>query len=224
VAGVDLSVAPGESVGLVGPNGAGKTTLLRCVLGLLAVDAGTARVHGFDTLAQHPAAMRFVAFVPETPRPVGNLTPWEHLEFVARAFGFPPGWETHARTILGWLDLEEKVDRYSSELSKGQQQKIHIAMAMLRDPELLVLDEPLIGLDPKAAHGLKVWIQDRQRQGKSTLASSHALPFVEEVATRVVVMDRGIIVADGTVDALRERASLARGSPLEQIFLRITGA
>jgi ABC-2 type transport system ATP-binding protein len=224
VSGVDLEVSLGETVGLVGPNGAGKTTFLRCLLGLLAADSGTAWIHGLDTLAQHSEAMRFVAFVPETPGPVGYLTPREHLVFVARAFQLAPGWDARAATILRSLDLEEKATRPASELSKGQKQKVHLAMAMLRDPELLILDEPLIGLDPKAAYLLKTWILERRKTGKATLASSHSLSFVEEIATRVVVLDRGHVIADGTIEALRQRAALVPGTPLEQIFLRITGA
>jgi ABC-type multidrug transport system ATPase subunit len=220
--GVDLAIGPGEIVGLVGPNGAGKTTLLQCLVGLLRMDTGTVTIDGHDVVREHAEAMRALGFVPETPRPIPNLTPAEHLLYTARAFNLPEGWRTRAGHVLQTLDLWDLRDRLAQELSKGQKQKIHLAMVMLRDPALVILDEPLIGLDPKAAFTLKEWVRARARAGGSALVSSHSLGFVEELSTRVMVLDGGSVVASGTIAELRDRTRLAAGTPFEQVFLKIT--
>lgn len=222
LAGVDLSVAPGEVVGLVGPNGAGKTTLIRCIAGLLQMEAGSSAIGGFDVVRQHPEAMRQLGFVPETPHPIPNLTPFEHLLFVAKAFSLPDGWQARARETLAALDLADLGDRLAGELSKGQQQKVHLSMVMLRNPNVVILDEPLIGLDPKAAHTLKAWTRARVAAGGAVLLSSHSLGFIEELCQRVVVLNAGSVLATGTIAALRERTRLATGTPFEEVFLKIT--
>lgn len=224
LAGLDVSVAPGEVVGLVGPNGAGKTTFLRCVTGLLEMQAGSATIWGFDVVQDHPNAMRHLGFVPETPHPIPNLTAREHLLFTAKAFALTDRWHARAEEVLASLDLGELADRLTSELSKGQKQKVHLAMVMLRDPDLVVLDEPLIGLDPKAAHTLKQWVRTRAAAGGCVLLSSHSLGFVEELCKRVVIVDRGRVQAAGTISALREQTRSAIGTPFEEVFLKITAS
>lgn len=219
---VSLRVLPGEIWGLVGPNGSGKTTLLRCLCGLIRMDSGRASLFGHDVVHDHVEAVRSLAFAPELPHPFPNLTPFEHLLFVARAFQVPPGWEPRAEAILRDLDLVEKRDRLCQELSKGQQQKVHLAMAMLRDPKVILLDEPLIGLDPKAAYRLKQWIRERAASGAAVLVSSHTLSFVEEICSRVAVMGNGRFLAVGTIPELRSATRSAVGTPFEQIFLKIT--
>ena len=131
------------------------------------MDSGKAAILGHDVTADHPAAMASFAFVPELPAPFASLTPSEHLRFTARAFGLSPGWESRASSILHRLDLDDKADRLCGELSKGQKQKIHIAMAMLRDPQFVILDEPLIGIDPKGIRLLKDWIRERVADRRS---------------------------------------------------------
>ena len=118
--------------------------------------------------------------------------------------------------------MDEKRDSVASELSKGQKQKIHVAIAMLREPAVLILDEPLIGIDPKGAHVLREWIRERARAGASGIVSSHSLPLIEAVCDRVAVMDHARISAQGTIDELRLRVAAERGTSFEDIFLRIT--
>ena len=222
VDGISFVVRSGEVLGLVGPNGAGKTTALRCLCGLLRMDAGRAQLGGHDILRDPIPARQSLAFIPEIPQPFPFLTPFEHLIFVARAYGLPEGWQSRAEFLLRALDLDEKRESLSMELSKGQKQKIHLAMAMLRDPAILVLDEPLIGIDPKGAHVLKGWIRERAAAGAGGIVSSHSLALIEEVCARVAIMDHGRIIAEGTIDQLRQQAAADRGTSFEEVFLRIT--
>ncbi len=222
VDGVSLEVRRGEVLGLVGPNGAGKTTLLRCLCGLLRMDAGHVLLGGHDVIADPIPARQALAFIPEVPHPFPFLTPAEHLVFVARAYGLRDGWQARAERVLGDLDLDEKRDSVATELSKGQKQKIHLAMAMLREPTVLVLDEPLIGIDPKGARVLREWIRERARAGAGGIVSSHSLPLIEAVCDRVAVMDHARIPAQGTIEQLRLRVAAERGTTFEEVFLRIT--
>ena len=219
---VSIVVPPGEVLGLVGPNGAGKTTLLRCVCGLLRMDAGQVWIAGHDVVADPISARQALAFIPEVPSPFPFLTPPEHLTFVARAYGLGDGWQSRAERLLRDLDLDEKRDAYAFELSKGQKQKIHLAMAMVRDPAALVLDEPLIGIDPKGAHVLKEWVRERARAGAGGIVSSHSLALIEAVCDRVAIMDHARIVAQGTIDDLRRQAAAGKGTSFEEVFLKIT--
>ncbi len=217
-----MTVPAGEIVGLVGPNGAGKTTAIRCLCGLLRMDAGQVWIQGHDIEGDPIPARQALAYVPEIPHPFPYLTPPEHLRFIARAYSLADGWEARADAVLRDLDLDEKRDAMPLELSKGQKQKIHLAMVMIREPTALVLDEPLIGLDPKAQHVLKRWIRERAGKGAGGIVSSHSLALIEEVCTRVAIMDRGRVVAVGTFEELRRHAAAERGTSFEDVFLKIT--
>ncbi len=219
---VSFAVARGEILGLIGPNGSGKTTLLRCLTGLLLEDSGTSAIGGHDIHKDPIPARAMMAYLPEVPHPLAYLTPTEHLQFVARAYQLAPGWEARASTILEALDLTEKARSLAIDLSKGQKQKIHLAMAMLRDPQVLVLDEPLIGIDPKGAFVLKRWIKERAGAGAGGVVSSHSLALVEEVCHRVLVLAHGRPVVGGTFDELRRLAHAAPGASLEEVFLTLT--
>lgn len=221
---VSLSLGAGEALGLVGPNGSGKTTLLRCASGLLRMDAGRSAILGHDVSKEHSAAMAALAFVPELPAPFPALTPREHLLFAARVFGLAAGWEVRAESVLRTLDLTEVADRLCMELSKGQKQKVHVAQAMLRNPPVVVLDEPLIGIDPKGVRAVKDWIRERVAAGGSFLVSSHALAFVEEVCQRIGILNKGRLLAIGTLDELRARSRSSGDATLEDAFLRLTEA
>ena len=222
VADVSLVVRPGEAVGLVGPNGSGKTTFLRGACGLLKMDSGSSRIAGHDVLEDRAPAMASLSCIPELPAPFPGLTPREHLLFTARVYGLAQGWEARAAEVLKALDLELQADRLCDELSKGQKQKVHVAEAMLRDPPVLLLDEPLIGIDPKGVRVLKDWIRARVAAGGSALVSSHALSFVEEVCTRFAILEKGRLLAMGSLEELRSQARTPGAGSLEDAFLRLT--
>ncbi|HEV2750660.1 MAG TPA: ABC transporter ATP-binding protein [Gemmatimonadales bacterium] len=220
----DLSfrVAPGEVLGLVGPNGAGKTTTLRSIVGIIRPTAGSVRVGGHDVTRDPVAAKRRLAFMPDEPHLFDYLTVEEHLRFTARLYGVADV-ESRLPALLQELELSEKARVLPGELSRGMKQKLVIACGLLHDPRALLLDEPLTGLDPAGIRRMKETIKERARQGAAVLLSSHLLHLVEEVCTRVLIMQGGRKVILGTIeDILAERPDL-RGRSLEEIFLALTG-
>jgi ABC-2 type transport system ATP-binding protein len=221
----DLSfdVGPGEIVGLIGPNGAGKTTTLRSLAGILRPTSGTLAIDDHDILADPLEAKRRLAFMPDEPHLFEYLTVVEHLRLVARLYGVDD-LDRRAGALIEELELSGKEGALPGELSRGMRQKVVIACGLVRNPSVLLFDEPLTGLDPIGIRRMRETIVARGRSGASVLVSSHLLHLVEEICTRVIIMDRGKKVADGTVAELASRADLtAAGSSLEQIFLRVTG-
>src|SRR5947208_4575612 len=221
----DLSfeVGPGEIVGLIGPNSAGKTTTLRSLAGILRPTSGRVRVDGHDLIDDPLEAKRRLAFMPDEPQLFEYLTVDEHLRLIARLYGVED-FERRARALVDELELTGKERALPGELSRGMRQKVVIACGLVRDASTLLFDEPLTGLDPAGIRRMRETIVARGRAGAAILLSSHLLHLVEEICTRVIVMDRGRKVADGTVGELAARADLAEaGSNLEQIFLRVTG-
>jgi ABC-2 type transport system ATP-binding protein len=221
----DLSfdVGPGEIVGLIGPNGAGKTTTLRSLAGILKPTTGRVRIDGYD-LAESPLeAKRRLAFMPDEPHLFEYLTVTEHLRLIGRLYGVPDV-DRRAAHLLEELQLAGKESSLPGELSRGMRQKVLIACGLVRDATNLLFDEPLTGLDPVGIRRMRETIASRARAGAAVLLSSHLLHLVEEVCTRVIIMDRGRKIADGTVAELAARVDLAEaGSSLEQIFLHVTG-
>ena len=223
VQGLSFQVPPGEVVGLVGPNGAGKTTTLRCLAGITVPTAGRIRIAGHDLAAEPVAAKQVLAFIPDEPHLFEYLTVEEHLRFVGRLYGVADAPERIPR-MLAELELEGKRTALPGELSRGMRQKLAIACGLLHDPAVLLFDEPLTGLDPIGIRRMRSTIVTRAREGAAILLSSHLLHLVEEVCSRVIIMDHGRKVADGTFAELAAHAELASaGSSLEQIFLRVTG-
>jgi ABC-2 type transport system ATP-binding protein len=220
---LSFSVAPGEVLGLVGPNGAGKTTTLRSIVGIIRPTRGTIRVGGHDVERQPVAAKRLLAFMPDEPHLFDYLTVEEHLRFTGRLYQVADI-ERRIPALLQELELSEKASVLPGELSRGMKQKLVIACGLLHDPRALLLDEPLTGLDPAGIRRMKETIKQRARDGAAVLLSSHLLHLVEEVCTRVLIMQRGRRVALGTIEEiLTERPDL-RGRSLEEIFLALTGA
>ena len=221
----DLSfhVTPGEIVGLIGPNGAGKTTTLRTLAGILRPTAGHVRIDGHDIVEDPIEAKRRLAFMPDEPHLFEYLTVEEHLRLTARLYTVGD-FERRARALLDELELGGREKSLPGELSRGMRQKVVIACGLVRDATTLLFDEPLTGLDPIGIRKMRETIVARGRSGAAILLSSHLLHLVEEICTRVIIMDHGRIVADGTFEELASRADLASaGSNLEQIFLRVTG-
>jgi ABC-2 type transport system ATP-binding protein len=225
IAGVTLSVAEGEILGLVGPNGAGKTTTLRCLAGILRPSRGSVRIYGKDIATDPVGAKKLLAFLPDEPRLFEYLTVREHLNFVARLYNVT-GWEAKADALLAELDLLEKRDVLPGELSRGMKQKLTIACGFLHDPRLVVLDEPLTGLDPVAIRKMKQSIKRRAEQGSAIVLSSHLLPLVEELCDRVCVIARGKVRAIGSIEEIRAKlvgiGTSGDEVSLEDLFIRIT--
>jgi ABC-2 type transport system ATP-binding protein len=220
---LSLDVKPGEVVGLIGANGAGKTSTLRCIVGIQAPSAGTILVDGHDIVRDAVAAKRRLAFMADEPQLFEYLTVMEHLRLTARLYQVE-NFEARACALLSELLLVGKEHAVPAELSRGMKQKVAIACGLLHDPAALLFDEPLTGLDPLGIRHMKETIVSRGRRGAAVIVSSHLLHLVEEICTRVVIIDRGAKVADGTLAELRGRSEEAMaGSNLEQIFLSVTG-
>jgi ABC-2 type transport system ATP-binding protein len=220
----DLSfrVEPGEIVGLIGPNGAGKTSTLRCIVGIQRPSAGTVAIGGHDIVASPVEAKRQLAFMADEPQLFDYLTVTEHLRLTARIYGVKD-FDARARTLLEELELTAKADALPGELSRGMKQKVAIACGLLHDPAALLFDEPLTGLDPLGIRRMRETIVARGRGGGAVIVSSHLLHMVEEICTRVVIIHRGVKVADGSLAELSSQAAMAgAGSTLEQIFLEVT--
>jgi ABC-2 type transport system ATP-binding protein len=223
----DLSfrVGPGEVLGLVGPNGAGKTSTLRCLAGILPPTTGSVHVAG-HALATHPVqAKRELAFLPDEPRLFEYLTVREHLAFVARLYGVAD-WEQRAEALLAEMELAGKESALPGELSRGMKQKLSIACGLLHAPRLILLDEPLTGLDPLGIRRMKASLRARAEAGAALVLSSHLLPLVEELCSRILVIARGRMVALGTLAEIRAQLQGVDGAEapasLEELFVRIT--
>jgi ABC-2 type transport system ATP-binding protein len=216
-----FSVAAGEVVGLVGPNGAGKTTTLRCLVGIIRPTAGTLRIAGYDLLAEPLAAKAALAFVPDEPHLFPHLTVLEHLHFIARIYGVADA-DARAGELLRELELDERRSSLPDELSRGMKQKLAIACGLLHEPRALLLDEPLTGLDPGAIRRMKRTILDRAAGGAAVILSSHLLGLVEELCSRVLVIQSGEMVAMGSMQEIVGHKPELAGRGLEDVFLALT--
>jgi len=221
VNGLSLHVQAGEIVGLLGPNGAGKTTTLRCICGILRPDAGCITVGGYDLCKQQQQAKRLMAFIPETPHPYDLLTVREHIQFVAMCYGAMNTFRERIEELLRRFDLKEKEHELVATLSKGMKQKLAVACAFVHDAKVFLCDEPLIGIDPKGQHELKSELQRLRDEGCAILVSTHQLDTAERLCDRVIILQAGRKLAEGTLAQLQELAQLAN-STLEQVFLRLT--
>jgi ABC-2 type transport system ATP-binding protein len=220
----DLSfdVGPGEVVGLIGPNGAGKTSTLRSIVGIQSPSAGAISIGGRDVVKDPVEAKRQLAFMADEPQLFEYLTVMEHLRLTARIYQVRDV-ETKAAQLLKELELVGKEKSLPSELSRGMKQKVAIACGLIHEPTALLFDEPLTGLDPLGIRHMKGTIVARGRAGAAVIVSSHLLHLVEEICSRVVIINRGVKVADGSIAELKARAQTAgAGSSLEEIFLQIT--
>jgi ABC-2 type transport system ATP-binding protein len=220
---LSFRVSPGEVLGLVGPNGAGKTTTLRSLVGIVRPTRGTITIGGHDLERDPVAAKRLLAFMPDEPHLFDYLTVEEHLRFTARLYQVPDV-ERRLPALLGELELAEKSGALPAELSRGMRQKLVIACGLLHDPQVLLFDEPLTGLDPAGIRRMKQTIVERARAGAAVLLSSHLLHLVEEICTRVLILDKGRMVAIGTIDEILAGRPELVGKSLEDIFLALTGA
>jgi ABC-2 type transport system ATP-binding protein len=218
---LDLLVRTGEVYALLGPNGAGKTTTLRMVVGLLRPDAGSISVLGIDALADPVAAKRLTAWVSDDPMIYDKLTPLEYLEFIAGLWAVEASVaEGRARELLSWLGLCDHAHERCEGFSKGMRQKVALAGALVHDPALIVLDEPLTGLDAASARQVKNVLRERVSAGGTVIMTTHILEVAERMADRIGVIAGGRLIAHGTLEELRAQAGRNVLS-LEDTFLTL---
>jgi ABC-2 type transport system ATP-binding protein len=221
VDGLDLTVRTGEFYTLLGPNGAGKTTTLRMVAGLLCPDAGTIRIAGIDALADPVAAKRIMAWVSDEPMIYDKLTPYEYLEFVAGLWGLDAAVaDAAAHDLIDWLGLAPHAHERCEGFSKGMRQKVALAGALVHDPRVIILDEPLTGLDAGSARQVKTVLRERVVAGGTVIMTTHILEVAERMADRVGIIAGGRLIAEGTLDELKLRAGKNHNS-LEDTFLAL---
>ena len=220
---VCFSVQGGEVLGLLGPNGSGKSTLMKTIVGIIKPDIGNIQVLGTDVASDPVAIKGMVGYVPESPRLYEFLSGVEYLDFVADVHGLAKG-ERQERILefLKALDLEGRENELIHGYSQGMKQKLAIAAALLHHPRVLILDEPLNALDPRSARIVKELLHKFRDNGVPTIFSTHVLEIADAVCNRIIIMDGGQIIAEGTAQELKTRAGSA-GSTLEEIFLKLTG-
>jgi ABC-2 type transport system ATP-binding protein len=218
---LSFTIRPGEIVGLLGPNGAGKTTALRCVAGILRPSEGRILINGWDVIADQAKAKAGLAFVPEVPSLYDLLTVEEHIKFVAMCFNTLDVFEAHKEELLDRYDLTEKRNELVATLSKGMKQKLSVACALVHNANVLLFDEPLIGVDPAGAHELKLEISRARDAGAAILISTHLLDTAERLCDRVIILARGRKLAEGTLAEL-QHLSGSEGMSLEGVFLKLT--
>jgi ABC-2 type transport system ATP-binding protein len=222
VDGLDLKVRPGEFYTLLGPNGAGKTTTLRMVAGLLVPDSGSISIFGIDALADPVAAKQVTAWLSDEPMIYDKLSPLEYLAFVAGLWGVDPSdAETRATGLLNWLGLAPHAHERCEGFSRGMKQKVALAGALVHEPRMIVLDEPLTGLDARSARLVKDVLLARVSAGASVVMTTHILEVAERMAERIGVIAQGRLIAEGTLEELRAQSG-RRASTLEDVFLALT--
>lgn len=222
--GLSFRVGESEIYGLLGPNGAGKTTTLKILVGLLKPDRGYARIYGYDILRHRVDALRHVGYIPENPVCFQNLTVKEFLYFIGSLRGMPKD-EVRERVeyYLNVFELDEKANALIKGLSRGMLQKLLASAAFLVKPRVLIMDEPMAGMDPEAQHVLKEEVKRLVDNGATALISSHLLDMVERFCTRVGVINEGVLIAEGSLEELKARVEAGEESTLEDVFLKLIG-
>lgn len=221
VSDLSFQVEAGEILGLVGPNGAGKTTTLRSIAGVLPLQAGRVLISGEDLARSEVKAKQNLAWIPDDPQPFDSLTVHEHLRFTAALYGVKD-WQARAEALLQRFELGHKRAALGGELSRGMRQKLAFCCAWVHKPGVVLMDEPLSGLDPRGIRSAKLAIQELAREGTAVILSSHLLELIEELAHRILIVDHGRKVFDGTLTEARQSLRASEGSSLEEIFLAVT--
>jgi len=221
---LELAVEPGELFGFLGPNGAGKTTTIRMLVGLLRPTSGTAIVSGYDVQRESRAAKQAIGYLAQTPLLYERLTGREFLRFVGGLYGLDDEViDARVEELLALLELADKADQLIESYSGGMRHKIGLCGALIHEPPVLILDEPLAGLDPYSARRVKDMLRDLCKQGRTVFMSTHVLEIAERVCDRVGILDRGHLIAVGTIEALHTQAESSAGTTLEDLFLQLTG-
>ncbi len=220
VKGIDLTIAAGELFVLVGPNGAGKTSILKMLVGLLRPTAGTLRIGGYDIARETAQAKDLLSFVPDTPYVYEKLTPWELLRFVGKLYSMDSVLiQSRGTELLKFFSLTEVQNVLIEEFSHGMKQKAVLSASLLHQPKVLILDEPMVGLDPIAIHSLKQYLVQKTREGTTIIFSTHTLSVAEELGTRIGIIDHGQLIALGTMETLRQQFQSKEN--LEQMFMKL---
>lgn len=216
-------MSPGEFYMLLGPNGAGKTTTLRMISGLLRPDEGTISVFGIDALADSVGAKRIIGWLSDEPMIYDKLTPTEYLEFVSGLWSVETDIaERRARDLIAWLGLEKHAHERCEHFSRGMRQKVALAGALVHEPKLIILDEPLTGLDAGSARLVKDVLLERVRAGCAIIMTTHILEIAERMGDRIGVISDGQLIAEGSLVQLRNRVG-SGDLTLEELFLAIVG-
>jgi ABC-2 type transport system ATP-binding protein len=220
---LNLVVKAGEISGLLGPNGSGKSTTMKIIMGILKPDSGMVNVGGVDVKERPVDARRMIGYVPETPYLYEYLTAAEYLDFVGVAYGIEPEVrKERVEELLQALQMNGHVNEIMSGFSQGMKQKIALTAALLHKPKVLILDEPLNGLDPRSARIVKELLHRLAKEDVAILFSTHVLEIVEVICHLVTIMNEGLVLAKGSVQELRSMAGL-NGSSLEDVLLKLTG-
>jgi ABC-2 type transport system ATP-binding protein len=218
---LSLSVGRGELFAFLGPNGAGKTTTIKMLCGLLFPTAGTLRVGGHDVQKDGDRARAIISYVPDQPHLYEKLTGREFLEFIVAMYNMAPDLaRRQMNELIELFSLSAFVDDLTESYSHGMKQRIVFAAALLHDPEVLIVDEPMVGLDPKSVRLVKDLLRRRVAAGMTVFMSTHSLDIAQELATRIGIVDHGRLIGLGTLDALRRQAAL--DGSLEDVFLKLT--
>lgn len=219
---LNLKVEDGEFFAFLGPNGAGKTTTIKTLTGLLKPTSGCARIGGHDIQLDPIAAKAVMGFVPDVAVFYDKLTPREFMEFIGDIFGVDrPRARANTASLFETLDLHSYAHQQIETLSHGTRQRLAIAAALMHDPEVFIIDEPMVGLDPLHAKAVKKELKERSRNGTTIFMSTHLLNIAEELADRIGIIDAGKLVAHGTVDDLRGAHLDGGAKALENIFLEM---
>lgn len=219
--GIDLNIHAGEIIGYLGSNGAGKSTTVKILCGLLQDFEGEARILGYDLKTHNLEIKQHIGYIPENAVMYEQLSPMEYLEFIGTLYGMPVSLAREkAQRLLSLFEMSSQANQRIISFSKGMKQKIHIISGLLHNPDLIFMDEPLNGLDANAVIIVKEIMSQLVKEGKTIFYCSHLMDVVEKIASRIILLNNGIIVADGTVEALKAQAD---ASSLEMFFSKLTG-
>lgn len=223
VHGIDLEIPPGEFFGCLGPNGAGKTTTIKMMVGILKPTRGSVRIGGHDITAEPEKAKAIIGYIPDRPFIYDKLTGLEYLQFIAELYRMDPAVSgPRAERYLDFFDLKEHGGELIEGYSHGMKQKLVISGALLHDPKVIVVDEPMVGLDPKGARQVKDLFTDICRKGATVFMSTHSLGIAEAMCDRIGIIQHGRVIALGSMDDLRRQAKKEH-ERLEDLFLELTG-
>lgn len=218
---ISLEVRPGEIFGFLGPNGAGKTTTIKMIVGLLEQDQGEIRVHGIDVRKDALASKKVFSYVPDNPELYEKLTGRAYINFMADIYGVSKEErEERIQKYAERFEMTSNLDGFIASFSHGMKQKIALIGALIHEPDLFILDEPMVGLDPKSSFHLKEIMRTRCDEGKSVFFSTHVMEVAEKICDRIAIINKGKIIALGTLEEIRRQA--ADEGSLERIFLELT--